>query len=312
MNNSFLINWRIALWAYDFDGNILAPNSWCYVIDIATGEEKRIVAHTLDQNPHLLGWPNPIYRIHDNPEHSFAHFRDFSTRIEHIGADHLIQDINDAIEQWLFSPSFRSFKETFLIRARFFGIITARGHSAENLSRAMSVINEATLNEDEKLLQYQNIQNLWDLFWKKWTPRREEALDFYFQEIGMYYGVSSPHLCKLIDIDHRTRSSDKKTLAMSHLIQYTRKMASKIPELQDKSFAIGFSDDSISNIESMTQFFMSERKKWISYQEEWKEVMIWSNDKIRVYFTGNQDQLCIIPGEGVTIKKEGDLTKIVI
>ena len=108
------------------------------------------------------------------------------------------------------------------------------------------------------------------------------------------------------------RSSDKKTLAMSHLIQYTRKVISKIPELQNKSLAIGFSDDSISNIESMTLYFMNERVKWISDQENWKEAMIWSSDKIRVYFTGNQDQLCMIPGKGISIEKEDNLTKIVI
>jgi hypothetical protein len=55
MNHSFLINDRVALGAFDFDGNILKPNSWCYVINIETGKEERIIAHHLDQNPELLG-----------------------------------------------------------------------------------------------------------------------------------------------------------------------------------------------------------------------------------------------------------------
>lgn len=303
MNNSFLINDRVALGAFDFDGNILAPNSWCYVINIETGKEERVVAHYLDQNPNLLGWLQPKYKLHPNPNDSFAHFRDFSTRPEHIGADHLIEDIRDALEQGLFAPSFESFKKTFLVRARFFGVITARWHSAENLSRAMSVTNEATLDQEEKELQYENIVNLWKLLWKKWTLWREEALDFYFQKIGMYYGVSSSPLCNHIGIDTDLKSSEKKTHAMSHLILRTKKLINEIDSLKNKSLAIWFSDDSIANIEAMTQFFMNERIN---------NSLITNEDKVRIYFTGNQDQLCIMPDKEMTIEKQGDLTKIVI
>jgi hypothetical protein len=303
MNHSFLINDRIALGAFDFDGNILAPNSWCYVINIETGEEERVVAHYLDQNPNLLGWPKPKYKLHLNTDHSFAHFRDFSRRVEHIGADHLIGDIRDALEQKLFAPSFQSFKETFLIPARFFGIITARGHSAENLARAMSVINEATLSDPEKAMQYENIQYLWELFWKKWIPWREEALDFYFQEIGMYYGVWSSHLRNMISIDHTMPSAERKTHAMAHFIAHTKKLISKIESLRDKSLTIGFSDDAIWNSEAMIRFFVNERGN---------DSLIRSDDKLRVYFTGDQDQLCIIPDNGISIEKKGELTKIVI
>lgn len=303
MNNTFLINWRVALGAFDFDGNILAPNSWCYVINIETGKEERIVAHYLDQNPDLLGWSQSKYKLHPNPELSFAHFRDFSSRIEHIGADHLIEDTRDALDQGLFAPSFQSFKETFLIRARFFGIITARGHSAENLARAMSVINETILNEEEKEIQYKNIQNLWKLFWREGIPWRETALYFYFEEISSYYGVSSPHLRKMTGIDHNISSSEKKTQAMAHLISYTKKLISNIDSIKDKSLAIGFSDDSIGNIEAMTQFFKNERIN---------NSLVSTEDKIRIYFTGNQDQLCIIPSNDISIINQGNLTKIVI
>jgi hypothetical protein len=185
----------------------------------------------------------------------------------------------------------------------FLGLSQPGGHSAENLARAMSVINEATLNKDEKELQYNNIVYLWKLFWKKWIPWREEALDFYFQEIGMYYGVSNPHLCKMIDIDQTISSAEKKTQAMTHLLSHTKKMINKIESLKMVSLAIGFSDDSIWNIEAMTRFFIQERNK---------KSLITPDDKIRVYFTGNQDQLCMIPHENLSIEKQDKITKIVI
>ncbi len=78
------------------------------------------------------------------------HFRDFDTHWKHGGPDGLIQDVTDAIERNCFSPSFKAFKETFLIPARLFAIITARWHSADNLARAISHINDAVLSSDEK------------------------------------------------------------------------------------------------------------------------------------------------------------------
>lgn len=188
-----------------------------------------------------------------------------------------------------------------MIRARFFGIITARGHSAENLSRAMNTINEATLSDDEKQLQYTNIINLWKLLGKKGIPNREEALYFYFQKIGMYYGVSSSPLCNLIGIDTDLKSHEKKTHAMSHLISHTKKLIKKIDSLRDTPLAIGFSDDSIGNIDAMTQFFLEERKA---------QNLIKTEDKVRIYFTGNQDQICILPREGIVIEEQDTIIKM--
>ena len=90
---------------------------------------------------------------------------------------------------------------------------------------------------------------------------------------------------------------------MAHLITHTKKLIGKIDSLKDKSLAIGFSDDSIGNIEAMTRFFVNERNN---------NSLIKTEDKIRIYFTGNQNQLCIIPDNGISIEKQGELTKIVI
>ena len=52
----------------------------------------------------------------------------------------------------------------------------------------------------------------------------------------------------------------------------------------------------------MTQYFISERKN---------NSLITTEDKIRVYFTGNQDQICILPQEGIQIE-HGNIGKILI
>jgi len=51
-----------------------------------------------------------------------------------------------------------------LVQARLFAIITARGHSGENMARAMTEINKATLTGEEKETQYTNICGVYELF----------------------------------------------------------------------------------------------------------------------------------------------------
>ena len=116
----------------------------------------------------------------------------------------------------------------------------------------------------------------------------------------MYYGVSSPHLCNILGIDINMKSAEKKTHAMAHLIAHTKKRIKLIDSLRGIPLVIGFSDDSISNIEAMTQYFITERRN---------NSLITTEDKIRIYFTGNQDQLCILPQEGISIDY-GNISKI--
>lgn len=125
-NSLFLNQTEIALGGFDFDGNILTPNTPCYVIELSTGNEVAIPAHKFDQHPELISGPMALYRWKDDIEESMIHFRDFDTHWKHGGPDGLIQDVTDAIERNCFSPSFKAFKETFLIPARLFAIITAR------------------------------------------------------------------------------------------------------------------------------------------------------------------------------------------
>ena len=73
----------MALGAFDFDGNILAPDTPCYVIEISSGKEISIPAHHLDQHPEVISGPTAIYRFKDNIEESMVHFRDFGTHSQH-------------------------------------------------------------------------------------------------------------------------------------------------------------------------------------------------------------------------------------
>jgi len=54
-------------------------------------------------------------------------------------------------------------------------------------------------------------------------------------------------------------SSEKKTIAMKHFITTTKRRIQDTPELGNMPYSIGFSDDSINNIEHMLRYLTEER-----------------------------------------------------
>ena len=105
----------------------------------------------------------------------------------------------------------------------------------------------------------------------------------------------------MLGISNNMKSAEKKTHAMAHLIAQTKKIIYSIESLKNTPLAIGFSDDSIGNIDAMTQYFLEERKT---------QNLIKNEDKIRIFFTGNQEQICILPREGVMIGKQDTIIKM--
>ena len=283
--SNLLLNSHIALWAFDFDGNILKTPTKLYLINNETWKEEVFEWHILDQHPEMISWINPPYRIHEKSYNSFAHFRDFSEHENHNGANQLLDDIKYALENQDFSPSFQLFKNTFLVQARLFAIITARGHSGENMARAMIEINKVTLNEEEKDTQYKNICRVYELFeWKKANfSSHHEAVWYYFHVIARYYPVSSTITSNWLEVPRNMLSSEKKTMAMKHFISTTKRRIQNITELRNIHYSIGFSDDSITNIEQMLRYLTEETNSWEIIKHE---------DKVRVYYTGIPWKFC--------------------
>lgn len=290
---------RIALGAFDFDGNILAPNTPYRVIEIATGKEVCIPAHELDNNAELISWPIAQYQWMNNMEDSLVHFRDFTQYSE---PNHLMDDTLNAIKNGLFSPSFEAFKETFLIPARLFAIITARGHSADNLERTIREISETVLSDAEKNIQYENIKNLYQILYPDMPiPNRNQAIQFYFQEIVSYYTVSNTHGKKLLKIRMNMKTPEKKVFCMDHYIEDMRTRILGPIGIENTSLAIGFSDDSVSNMSAMMDAFIQKR-----------EVGSLKNDTVHLYYTGKQWALAIPTKESIQVSQNQTMTIIQI
>lgn len=293
---SLLLDSRIALWAFDFDGNILAPETITYVIDRETGEEVSIPAHTLDQNPELM---RDKYRWKDDILDSLLNFRDYHSNTRHLWPDQLKHDTEEALQREAFAPSLQKLKDIFLVPARLFAIITSRGHWGDNLTRIMWIINETLLSDAEKDLQYQNICSLYALLNPTLkVPNRDQALRFYFEQMVSCYPVSNPHLAKYMHWEDVPNMSVRKTLAMDHLIHRTNSLKEKL-WLKDVPLSIGFSDDSLSNIEAMIGFFIEQRK-----------LGNLSKDTIHIYFTGKQSEAKKLQKYGVSIEFWEDMATV--
>ena len=289
---------RIAIGAFDFDGNILAPNTPYRVIEIATGKEVCIPAHELDNNAELISGPVAQYQWMKNMEDSLVHFRDFTRYSE---PNHLMDDTMNAIKNGLFSPSFEAFKETFLVRARLFAIITARGHSADNLERTIREISETVLSDEEKNTQYESIKNLYQALYPHMPiPNRDQALQFYFQEIVSYYTVSNAHIKKYLSLKMDTPTPEKKVISMDHYMQdMRRRILDSIGIDNSTPLAIGFSDDSVSNMRHMFQSFVKKRKNGTL-----------KNDTVHLYFTGKQWALSVADEDCIHVSQNEKMTII--
>lgn len=288
---------RIALGAFDFDGNILAPNTPYRVIEIATGKEVCIPAHQLDNNTELISGPIAQYQWMNNMEDSLVHFRDFTQYSE---PNHLMDDTLNAIKNGLFSPSFEAFKETFLVRARLFAIITARGHSADNLERTIREISETVLSDEEKNTQYESIKNLYQALYPNMPIlNRDQALQFYFQEIISYYTVSNAHIKKYLGLRMDMATPEKKVISMDHYIQDMKNRILASIGIKNAPLAIGFSDDSVGNMKSMMSSFIEKRNAGVI-----------KNDTVHLYFTGKQWALHIPTENCIQVTQNGKMTVI--
>lgn len=297
-HTSLLIDDHFPIAAFDFDGNILSPETPIYLIEIESRNEVAISGHELDQHPEYISGKNPRYRWHEDITQSLIHFRDFHSDFRHVWPDVLRIDIEKAIASGALSPSLNDLKTKFLISARPFAIITARGHSPDNLTRAIWIINEALLSEAEKVAQYENIQRLYSQFYPESEAlTRDQALRYYFEKIVSCYPVSNPHIAKFLDMEDETSMSKRKSIAMAH---YIKKCVDRIivpQKYDDAPRAYGFSDDSVWNIRALIYFF----------EEQRRNATIRTNDKIRIYFTGKKDDYPLLIALGFEYEIREDM-----
>lgn len=258
MTNLKLYNGNYSFGILDFDWNILNTDTPLYFKNIITNKIEKIPGSIVDQNPEIFYSENSIYKV--LPE-TYSEARDFFTQNDlHRGFDWLFEDTIKAIENNWFAPSFNAFKDIFLVKARVFAILTARGNAPDNFHKVFHFINNETLNEVEKEEQHENIIKNFKL--PKNTPR-EEALYHYLWLTVNYITCNNPQIEKIMWFDDLS-SAERKAKSIDFLINYYIKLLEKIHKnkildiLWEKNFlSIGFSDDSQPNITEVYKKFQN-------------------------------------------------------
>tara|TARA_R110002153_G_scaffold272235_1_gene440700 strand:- start:263 stop:1123 length:861 start_codon:yes stop_codon:yes gene_type:complete len=174
------------------------------------------------------------------------------------------QDIKKAIHNNDFAPSADKFKEA-LIHANPFGINTARGHKPEIIRDGVRLFIDMVFTDEEKSEMVDNIKKILN---KTKKLNDTQTIDFYLDDMGEYYPVSSESFGERFGLDTTSNAASPEHAKKVAIEHFTKKVFNNIEKLVNgdyKKFSIGFSDDDLGNVKAAEEFIEDELK--IMYPE---------------------------------------------
>ena len=208
---------------------------------------------------------------------AFANFEDPKNQTEaDDGNNCFILDTLDALEKVEHGekpgPSYNALKKT-LREGRLFAIVTARGHSPKTIERAVRIFIKYALSEEEREEMMSNLRG-----YRQWIDgvgdgefgTDAEELDYY---LGMcrysavtYSGfkermANDPiYREKLAVATTAARPELAKEFAIRDFVEHVFHMLRRSGQLK-RSVSIGFSDDDVGNVKTVSSFIREELSK---------------------------------------------------
>lgn len=245
----YIVEMRLRSYIFDWDDNILyMPTT--IKMDKKDGDEWVPVDVSTEEFAHVR--TSPDYRLRNNdPNLAFKDFKD---------SEPFIVDAKKAIHNNLFAPSADKFKEA-LIHANPFGINTARGHKPEVLRDGVRLFIDMVLTDEEKSEMINNIKSILNRT-KNFTD--DQTIDFYLDEMGEYYPVSSDEFGKRFGLEVSGGAANPEHAKKVAIEHFVRKIFTNISTLIDgdyKKMSVGFSDDDLRNVRAVEKFIEEELNK---------------------------------------------------
>lgn len=241
-----LLEMRLRTYIFDWDDNILYMPTTIKMDKKTDGGWEPIDVPT-DEFPHVR--TNTEYRLRNNdPFVAFADFRESKPFIE---------DTIKAIHMGKFAPSADKFKEA-LIHANPFGINTARGHKPNILRDGVRLFIDMVFTDEEKSEMVENIRKILNQT-KGLTD--DQSIDFYLDEMGEYYPVSSDEFGQRFGLDVTGGAANPehaKKVAIEHFVRKIFKNAKTLVDSDYKKMSVGFSDDDLGNVKAVEKFIEEE------------------------------------------------------
>jgi hypothetical protein len=244
-----LLETSLRTYIFDWDDNILYMPTTIKMDKKEDGKWVPVDVPT-DEYAHIR--TSPEYRLRDNsPGIAFSDFRESKPFIE---------DIKKAIHNDNFAPSADKFKEA-LINANPFGINTARGHKPEILRDGVRLFIDMVFTDEEKSEMVGNVKKILNQT-KELTP--DQSIDFYLDEMGEYYPVSSEEFGERFGLDTTGGAANPehaKKVAIEHFVRKVFDNVKTLVNSDYKKLSVGFSDDDVRNVKAVEQFIEEELNK---------------------------------------------------
>ena len=208
---------------------------------------------------------------------AFANFEDPKTPSEAAEENNcFILDTLDALEKVEHGekpgPSYNALKKT-LREGRLFAIVTARGHSPKTIERAVRVFIKYALTEQEREEMMSNLRG-----YRQWIDGvGDDEFDTDAEELDYYLGMCRYSAVtyegfkrrmaedpiykeKLATATTAARPELAKEFAIRDFVEHVFHMLRRSGRL-NRSVSIGFSDDDVGNVKTVSSFIRAELSK---------------------------------------------------
>jgi len=168
-----------------------------------------------------------------------------------INEESFLTDLQQALSNNSFAPSFEKFKEA-LIYASPISIITARGHTPETLKKGVELIISNTFNEEELSKMIDNIQQIFT----ELEGKEPEIILKTYLDSQDYHPITSEIFTKKFDLESGSPLDPEESKKIA-LRDYVSKIVAKTSEMvntQYNKLSVGFSDDDLGNINAIIPF----------------------------------------------------------
>ncbi len=171
-------------------------------------------------------------------------------------------------------PSFETLRKT-LREGRIFAIVTARGHAAETIQKAVRVFIEEVLTPEEREEMMENLRGYRYCFDKvEHFGTDEEELD-YFLSMCRYHAVTSPDFKNRLSDDEdfcarwteatsERRPELAKEFAIRDFVDHLFRTMQRTGGTGGRQVAVGFSDDDSGNVNAVSEFIREELSRHYS------------------------------------------------
>ena len=165
-------------------------------------------------------------------------------------------------------PSFETLRKT-LREGRIFAIVTARGHAADTIRRAVQIFIDDVLTPSERAEMLANLRG-YRLCFDKMPPGADDEAEIdYYLSMCRYHAVTNPDFkermagdedfgARLAEASSAQRPELAKEFAIRDFVEHLFRTMRRTGGVGGRTVAVGFSDDDPGNVNAVSGYIRAE------------------------------------------------------